>query len=154
MAHLPPDVTLRIVGDGELRPQVEHRVAELGLTNVRLEGRLPPAELAHRYRRATAVVMPSTHEGLPLVLLEAMVTGAPVICSGLPELIETGGDAVVAVDPLTPVTLADAVRDLLADRSRRERLSFAARGRAARYTWPAVASAVEKLYERVRADRR
>lgn len=154
MAHLPPDVTLRIVGDGELRPQVEHRVAELGLTNVRLEGRLPPAELAHRYQRATAVVMPSTHEGLPLVLLEAMVTGAPVICSGLPELIETGGDAVVAVDPLTPVTLADAVRDLLADRSRRERLSFAARGRAASYTWPAVASAVEKLYERVRADRR
>jgi glycosyltransferase involved in cell wall biosynthesis len=154
MDHLPRDVTLRIVGDGELRAAVEARVGELGLPNVILEGRLGPAELADRYRRATILLMPSTHEGLPLVLLEAMMTGAPVICSALPELLETGADAIVPVGPLTARSLAAAVGDLLADAPRRERLSAAAQVRAAAYTWPAVAAAVDGLYQRVRAERR
>jgi glycosyltransferase involved in cell wall biosynthesis len=154
MAHLPSDVTLRIVGDGELREAVDGRIRELDLRNVVLQGRLDPAELADCYRRATLVLMPSTHEGLPLVLLEAMATGAPVVCSALPELVETGGDAVVAVAHLTARSLAEAVRDLLADQPRRERLSAAARHRAAGYTWSAVAAAVDDLYRHVRAGRR
>jgi glycosyltransferase involved in cell wall biosynthesis len=153
MAHLPSDVTLRIVGDGELRSAVEQRIAALGLSNVRLDGRLAPAELARAYRRSTLVLMPSTHEGQPLVLLEAMATGAPVICSALPELVETGGDAVVAVETPTARSLAAAVAQLLADHPRRERLSAAARDRASGYTWPAVAAAVEQLYRRMSPGR-
>lgn len=148
MAHLPADVTLRIVGEGELRGRLEQRVAHLGLTNVRFEGRLAAADLARCYRRATLVLMPSTHEGLPLVLLEAMSTGTPVVCSALPELVETGADAVVAVDPLTPRTLAATVAGLLADRTRRASLAAAAQRRAADYTWPAVATAVDTIYQR------
>ncbi|HET9516267.1 MAG TPA: glycosyltransferase family 4 protein [Actinoplanes sp.] len=151
---LPPEVTLRIVGDGELRDAVERRIRESGLTNVVLEGRLGPIELAQRYRRATLVLMPSTHEGLPLVLLEAMATGAPVVCSDLPELVESGGDAVLAVRELTAASLAAAASALLADRPRREALSAAAERRAAGYTWPAVVAAVDELYRRVRAGRR
>jgi glycosyltransferase involved in cell wall biosynthesis len=151
MAYLSADVTLRIVGDGEQLPQVERRVRELGLGNVRLEGRVGPAALARLYRRATAVLMPSTHEGLPLVLLEAMGTGAPVICSALPELVETGGDAVVRVSRPVPSLLADAARELLGDVERRRRLSAAAQERAARYSWPAVVEAVDELYHRVGA---
>ena len=153
MAHLPSDVTLRIVGDGELWDAVQRRIRELGLRNVVLEGRLTAVELAERYRRATLVLMPSTHEGLPLVLLEAMATGAPVICSALPELVETGADAVVAIEALTARSLAAAVRDLLADGPRRRLLSAAAQHRGAAYTWPAVAAAVDQLYQRVRASR-
>jgi glycosyltransferase involved in cell wall biosynthesis len=153
MAHLPSDVTLRIVGDGELRDAVHRRIDELGLRNVVLEGRLTPAELAERYRRATMLLMPSTHEGLPLVLLEAMSTGAPVICSALPELVETGGDAVLALEPLTDRSLAEAIRGLLADRPRRDRLSAAAQFRASGFTWPAVEAAVDALYVRVRGNR-
>jgi glycosyltransferase involved in cell wall biosynthesis len=149
MAHLDPDVRLRIVGDGELRPDVERRIRDRALTNVRLEGRLEPEQLAERYRRATAVVMPSTHEGQPLVMLEAMATGAPVVSYGLPELRETGGEAIVPVEPHTPAALAAALRELLADRPRRERLSAAAAARAAAYTWPEVAATVETLYQRV-----
>lgn len=149
MAHLGPEVRLRIVGDGVLRAEVARRIRDLSLTNVRLEGRLEGERLAECYRRATAVVMPSTHEGQPLVMLEAMATGAPVVCYGLPELRETGGDAIVAVEPRTPEALATALRELLADRSRRQRLSAAAVARASGYTWPQVAATVEDLYRRV-----
>lgn len=153
MAQLPADVSLLIVGTGEQREQVQRRVAQLGLSNVSLVGRLSPERLAERYRRATAVLMPSSHEGLPLVLLEAMAAGAPVICAGIPELLEAGGDAVVPVAPATAAGLAAAVRALLADDPRRARLSAAAHARAQGYAWPAVTAAVEEVYRQVRADR-
>jgi glycosyltransferase involved in cell wall biosynthesis len=154
MAYLPADVRLRIVGDGEQRPLVERRIRERALDNVLVEGRLDPAALADRYRRATAVLLPSTHEGLPLVLLEAMNTGAPVVCSALPALLEIGGDAVVPVDPPDGRSLAAAVGGLLADPAGRRRLSDAARRRAARYSWAAVADAVDGLYQRLGTVRR
>jgi glycogen(starch) synthase len=150
MRLLPRDVTLRIVGEGELRPELDRLVGELGLSNVRMEGRLPRAQLGAAYRRATAVLMPSLNEGLPLVLLEAMSAGAPIVCSALPELVEVGGNAVVPVDPVTPHALASAVRALLGDAPRRAALSAAARRRAEGYGWPAVAAAVDAVYAGLR----
>ena len=154
MAALPDDVTLHIVGAGELEEEIRRRVAALGLRNVRLEGRRSHAELAANYRRATAVVMTSVSEGVPLALLEAMATGTPVICTGLRSLVETGGDAVIPVRPATAAGLAAAARGLMSDPLLQRRLSVAGRRRAARYTWVAVAAAVEDLYLRVRAERR
>lgn len=151
MAELPRDVTLRIVGDGELAPAVEARIRALGLTNVRLEGRMDQPELAAAYRRATALLMPSTHEGMPLVLLEALAAGVPVVCSRIPELVEVGGDAVLTVDPVTPHTLAAAVAGLLADDRRRAELSAKARERSAGYDWSAVARSVDGVYAEVRS---
>jgi rhamnosyl/mannosyltransferase len=149
MAHLP-EAMLRVVGGGELRPVLERRISELRLSNVRLEGAVDRADLAGFYQRAAAVLMPSSHEGLPLVMLEAMASGAPVVCTALPELVETGGDAVVAVPGGTARDLVGPIRSLLSDPERRERLSAAARRRAARYSWPAVVDAVDELYEDLR----
>jgi glycosyltransferase involved in cell wall biosynthesis len=151
MSELPPDLTLRIVGEGELAPRIRARIRELGLPNVRLEGRMDPAGLAAAYRRATALLMPSSHEGMPLVLLEALAAGVPVVCSRIPELVEVGGDAVLTVDPVTPRTLAAAVRDLLADDPRRALLSAKARERSAGYDWSAVARSVDAVYAEVRS---
>lgn len=150
MAELPRDITLRIVGEGELAPRIAARIRELGLPNVRLEGRMGRPELAAAYRRATALLMPSSHEGMPLVLLEALAAGVPVVCSRIPELVEVGGDAVRTVDPITPRTLAAAVRDLLADAPARALLSARARERSARYDWSAVARLVDSVYAEVR----
>ncbi|MDR7275607.1 glycosyltransferase family 4 protein [Catenuloplanes atrovinosus] len=149
MRGLPPDVTLRIAGDGELRDAIARRAAELGLRTVTLLGRLDADALAEEYRRATAVLMPSTHEGLPLVLLEALSTGAPVVCTALPELVEAGGDAVLAV---RRDAFPGAVRALLDDPGRRAALSRAAERRAAQFSWEATTDAVERVYRRVRSD--
>ena len=153
MRLLPRHVVLRVVGDGELRGALTRLTAELDLPNVRFTGRLAPAEVAAAYRRATVVLLPSEKEGLPLVLLEALSAGAPVVCSARPELVEIGGPAVVAVQPMTPWTLAAAVRELLDNPARRATLSAAARRRAADFGWPAVAAAVDAVYAEVRAER-
>jgi glycosyltransferase involved in cell wall biosynthesis len=152
MRSLPRDVVLRIVGDGELREELIRLAIELELPNVRFAGRLGPQEVAAAYRRATVVLVPSEREGVPLVLLEALSAGAPVICSALPELVEVGGPAVVPVDPVTPETIAAAVRALLDDPARRAELSAAARRRAADFGWPAVTAAVDAVYAEVLAE--
>lgn len=152
MRLLPRDVVLRVVGDGELRAELTRLAAGLDLPNVRFTGRLPHEEVAAAYRRATVVLVPSEREGLPLVLLEALSAGAPVVCSARPELVEVGGPAVVPVDPMTPESLAAAVRALLGDPARRAALSAAARQRAADFGWPAVAAAVDAVYAEVLAE--
>jgi D-inositol-3-phosphate glycosyltransferase len=152
MAELPDDVTLRIVGDGEQAPRIRARIRELELSNVRLEGRMGAVELHAAYRRATALLMPSSHEGMPLVLLEALAAGVPVVCSRIPELVEVGGDAVLTVDPITPQTLAAAIRQVLADGPGRALLSAKARDRSAGYDWPTVARSVDAVYAEIRSE--
>lgn len=144
-------VTVRILGDGEERARLQARADRLGLAGfVAFEGRRDAADIAAAYARATAVVLPSTHEGMPLVLLEAMAAGAPVIASGLSEIVEVGADAIVAVDPVTAASLADAIARVLDDPELRSRLSAAARSRAGRYSWETVAATIDELYAEVR----
>jgi glycosyltransferase involved in cell wall biosynthesis len=140
---------VRIVGEGEERDRLQARAAELLLSNVVFEGRRTWSELADDYACATAVVLPSTHEGMPLVLLEAMAAGAPVVASKLPEIVEAGGDAVLTVDPGTPHALAKALGRILDDVPLRDRLSEAGRRRAVRYSWEAVVDTIDGLYAEV-----
>jgi alpha-maltose-1-phosphate synthase len=142
-------VRLRIVGDGEDRARLEAQARSLGLRDVVFEGRLDAAQVGAAYRRATAVVMPSTHEGMPLVLLEAMASGTPVVASALPEIVEVGGDAVLTVPDPRPAALADALATVLDSASLRDRLSAAALTRVAGFGWPAVAGIVDALYREV-----
>jgi glycosyltransferase involved in cell wall biosynthesis len=140
---------VRIVGEGEERNRLQAKAALLRLSNMVFEGRRTPAEIAEAYARATVVVLPSTHEGMPLVLLEAMAAGTPVVASRLTEITEAGGDAIITVDPVTPHALAEALSRLLDDAVLRDRLSEAGRRRAGRYTWDAVTSTIDRLYAEV-----
>ena len=70
-----------LVGDGPERPRLERRINELGLQHcVRLVGSRPRAELVGWFSAADALLFP-THraEGLPLVVLEALACGLPVL---------------------------------------------------------------------------
>lgn len=109
-----PDLRLSIVGDGEMRPQIEARIADLGLAGrVHLAGWLDEARVHQALNSATALILPSFAEGLPMVLMEAMAAGRPVIASsiaGIPELLTPEcGWLVPAGDPSA---LADAIRAL------------------------------------------
>lgn len=83
-----------LVGDGRLRPQLEARVRELGLADVvRFVGALPPDQVAEWYAKCDAVVLASFGEGIPMVLMEAMSFGRPVVATrvgGIAELVEDG----------------------------------------------------------------
>lgn len=138
------------VGDGEDRPRLEKLVRHYSLTNVRLVGAQYDAELVRYYQWADVLVLPSDREGMPLVALEAMACGLPVLATdvvGNRELLNNVG---MLVAPSAP-ELARAL-DRLAD-DPGLRADFSARGLAAvrAYTWERLVQRLEPVYAQVRA---
>ncbi|WP_447892008.1 glycosyltransferase [Pseudomonas marginalis] len=87
-----PDARLVIIGEGPARPRLEARIEALGLRDkVYLPGHLP--EAATLYRAFDWVAIPSTEEGLGLILQEAVMAGVPVLTSELAVFREQLGDA-------------------------------------------------------------
>ena len=88
------DARLVLVGDGELRPLVERRIAEADLGgHVEITGYASEAEVRRHILAARALVLPSFAEGLPMVIMEAFALGRPVVSTyiaGIPELVRTG----------------------------------------------------------------
>ena len=92
-----PDLHVSLVGDGEMRADLEAAIARLGLErNVTLTGWLDEAGVRDALAASHALVMPSFAEGLPMVVMEAMAAGRVVLATyvaGTPELVlpeETG----------------------------------------------------------------
>lgn len=85
---------LRLVGDGPDRETLEALAGDLGLGDaVTFVGRLSETEALAEIARSDLLVLPSFMEGLPIVLMEAMALGVPVVASrvaGIPELVEDG----------------------------------------------------------------
>lgn len=129
--------TLRLIGDGPLRGELESLARELGLQQrVEFAGWLPFDAIAAELARADALLAPSVTasdgdmEGLPLVVIEAMATGLPVIGSahsGIPEVVVDGVTGFV-VPERDAVGLAAAI-DRLAPEALRKELGAAARAR-------------------------
>jgi glycosyltransferase involved in cell wall biosynthesis len=121
---------LVVVGDGPLLASSRKRVSELGLGEcIRFAGGLPEAATLAEIARADVLVLPSLMEGLPVVLIEALALGRPVIASrvaGIPELIDEGRSGYMFA-PSDWRELAAAVQRLLAARG-----DWAAMGEAGR----------------------
>jgi len=87
-------LSMTIAGDGPLRPELERRIREHGLGDrVRLTGWLTNGEIRDLIMGARALVLPSFAEGLPVVLMEALALGRPVVATyvgGIPELVVNG----------------------------------------------------------------
>jgi colanic acid/amylovoran biosynthesis glycosyltransferase len=88
------DFELIIVGDGPMRAYIEQLVSQFGLQEqVRVTGYLSNREVFKELLSARVLVLPSFAEGLPVVIMEALALGRPVISTyvaGIPELIEPG----------------------------------------------------------------
>lgn len=126
-----PALRLSLVGDGELRPQVESLIAAEGMGNaVRLLGWQDEAGVRAAMDAAHALVTPSFAEGLPVVIMEAMACARPVIATyiaGIPELVRPGlegwlvpaGDAAALAE--TMLQAAEAAPEALAAMGARAR---------------------------------
>ncbi|NMO89053.1 glycosyltransferase family 4 protein [Actinomycetospora sp. TBRC 11914] len=151
---------LRLVaaGDGEVE-EVRAAVAEAGVGDVvEPAGWLDRPERDALLRRAQVLVLPSTHEGLPMAVLEAMACGVvPVVTpvGALPEVVQDGvNGAVVPVGD--PAALARTLEDLVADDEARRTLARRARADAQAYSaprWAARLAAVWADAVRIDADR-
>ncbi len=89
-----PDARLTLVGDGEMRGEIEASIARLGLAgNVTLAGWLSEEGVRAALAAAHVLALPSFAEGLPMVIMEAMAAGRAVISTyiaGIPELVQPG----------------------------------------------------------------
>ena len=86
-----PDLHIQFVGDGEDRAAIEARIAAHGLGDrVSLFGWRSHEEVRRLIGEARALILPSFAEGLPMVLMEALALGRPVVTTpvaGIPELV-------------------------------------------------------------------
>jgi glycosyltransferase involved in cell wall biosynthesis len=83
-----------LVGDGPMRAEIDRRARDLGVeSRIRCAGWQGSAEVRRWIEESRAVVLPSFSEGIPVVLMEAMALGRPVIATevgGIPELARSG----------------------------------------------------------------
>ncbi|WIY27742.1 glycosyltransferase [Parasedimentitalea psychrophila] len=127
LAKRQPEAHFLIVGDGELLGKVRERARGLGLGDDRLTFTGNLREMPELLAAIDIFVLASKWEGLPMVLLEAMAMGVPIVSTavgGVPELIQDGENGML-VTPTDPAALAGAVRHLIADPPARLRLGEA-----------------------------
>jgi colanic acid/amylovoran biosynthesis glycosyltransferase len=124
------DVRLVLVGSGPLEATLRCKATDLGLeARVSFEGAVGQDDMARYYAEADVFCLPSFAEGVPVVLMEAMATGRPVIATwiaGVPELVEDGISGLL-VAPGNFEELADALLRLSVSPEERESLGLAGR---------------------------
>lgn len=145
------DFTLVVAGEGSRRSWLESQALSLKLApRVQFVGQVD--DVGGLLAAADAVLLPSRWEGLPLVLLEALVRARPVVASavgGMADVIEDGVTGTL-VPPGDAAALAVALEQLQrkADRAWRMGRSGAERVRE-RFTWPVVIDEFESVYDEV-----
>ena len=122
--------------DAELARKLERRGA-------RVTGYVPQEELVELYRGAACVLQTSRYEGFGLPVLEALACGIPVVAVDEPALREVGGDAAIYA---SEATLADAIRQALAEREQRSAAGIA---RARLFSWEAAARRTLAVYQEI-----
>lgn len=107
--------SLVLVGDGEMRAEVESAIRANGLESaITITGWVDEARVRAELLAARVMVLPSFAEGLPVAIMEAMALKRPVISTyiaGIPELVRTGEDGIV-VPAGDVAALAAAMREL------------------------------------------
>jgi len=149
-------VILLVVGDGELKPQVEKCVKEYGLEGqVQLLGQR--SDIPQILAASDVFVLSSLWEGLPYTIIEAMMSGLPVVATsvgGVPELVEDGVTGFL-VPPKDYQALAKALQRLLDDPELCHRMGQLGREKALReFTLDRMLRETEKVYEEVLGNRK
>lgn len=114
--------------------------------NVRLLGRLTPAEMACRLSSAGIFAAPARYEPFGLTILEAAAAGCALVLGEIASLRENWDEAALFVDPECPAELHVAINALIVNPEERARLAAAARCRARRFTADRMARAYAALY--------
>jgi glycosyltransferase involved in cell wall biosynthesis len=143
------DLVLTVAGGGAV-DTYKQMAAELGIADrVQFTGWLDQATARRQVTQADALVLPAYDEGLPLVILEAMATGVPVVCTPVGAIPEVFADRETAlfVPPGDREALAAALVELSNDAALQERLSSEGLGvYHRRFTMTAFAQSMAALY--------
>jgi len=115
------DFILNIIGDGQLFDELKVFITDHNLDNkVFLRGYCPQEEISKYCNESDIFVLASLSEGIPVVIMEAMATGMPVVATkitGVPEIVEDGSTGYL-VEPKNPEALANAIIKLMKEPQR------------------------------------
>ncbi|MDD5039545.1 MAG: glycosyltransferase [Patescibacteria group bacterium] len=117
-----PDARLTMIGDGPERAPCEALCRKLGIQkSVAFTGAVDKRDVPRQFARHALLMLTSNREGFPLVIIEALAAGRPVVATnvgGVSDIIQDGTAGFV-VPPGTPEAIADSIVKLIADPSLR-----------------------------------
>ncbi len=149
------DVHCLIIGDGDLREELESQAHELGISEkisfLGHQNNITPFLMI-----SDLFVLPSLNEGFGLVVIEAMASGLPIIATnvgGVPEIVKDGETGIL-VSPGESSALKNGILTLLKDREILRQIGNQNRERVQReFSLKQMNDKVEKLYDEVLAER-
>lgn len=122
------DCVLQVCGDGDMLPELEARLEELGVRDrAELDGYVQHEALQHSYSAADVFLHVSWTEGLPQVLLEAFAANLPVVATDVGGIAAEFGDAVELIPAGNAAAACAAVERVATDLALRKRLMAAGR---------------------------
>ncbi|MHB1377557.1 MAG: glycosyltransferase family 4 protein [Candidatus Humimicrobiaceae bacterium] len=142
-------VVLHIVGDGEKKIEIEKLISDKKLKNVILHGKKTGKNLINFYKNADIFILTSNVEAMPLVLLEAMASGTPIVASDVLGSRELVGKSGILVSPPTPDNFARAIDNLIEDKILMDILSKRGREKAKNYDWNKIVEKFVDVYGKV-----
>jgi len=139
-------------GKGWIHDEIFRTIDALSLRDhvIHLSG-VPDEKLAHLYRAAGVLAIPSHYEGFGLPALEAMHSGCPVVASTRGSLPEVVGGAAISLEPDDVDAWADALARVLLDPSLAEEMRAAGLAQAGQFTWHKTAAATLAIYHMIGA---
>jgi glycosyltransferase involved in cell wall biosynthesis len=140
----------RLVGDGPLRNVLADGIRREGLSHVQLVGQVAREEVIQEMDRAVALVLVSSREGLPTVVLQAMARGLPVVTTDVGsvcDVVRSGTNGVILPATISADALAERLEQFLHDHDRIAAMSAAARATVLTdYSWDSSARKYYDLY--------
>ena len=147
---------LRLVGDGETRPELEVQIRQLNLQDSVILGKVE-SNMAAVYENASILALSSRYEGLPMVLLEAETFGVPCVgfaCKcGPKDVIRDGENGLLVPEGDIPA-LAEALLKLIQDPALLARMGAAAYADAVRWHPEHIMQQWQNLFESILSSQR
>lgn len=114
----PTNATLMLIGEGQLKRDIENFLSTHGITSVKLVGRIEYDQLARYYKSADCFIIPTLEDNWSLVVPEAMACGLPIACSiyngCYPELVTKNNGW--TFDPLNKENTTDIIKQIIASK--------------------------------------
>ena len=145
-----PDAKIVFVGDGDMKPYLEHRAWEIGVAHaVRFPGSLPPDNgLTDLFKSTDLVCVPSRNEPFGLVVLEAWSAGKPVVVTenGGPRYFTSHGEDGFVVYP-NPQSICWGINTVFGNFEHARWMGSRGRVKAAYgFSWDVIAGQTEGIY--------
>lgn len=150
LAQAKTDLGLVVVGDGPMADTLRTMAVRLRISNrVLFLGPQPRAAVRRCYQRAAFLVLPSVSEAVPLVVIEALSSGTPVVATQLEGIasVVSHGENGLLVPPGDVEALASALETVANDRSLYERLAYNASASVrSQFSWAVIAREFSRVY--------